>query len=175
MPTNFNFLNSDATVKKYLDATERGLVTRWQEETNDWTFEFHEGHTDGYPLYVRSATDDSGKNLPKMLTEGKTAASYASLTSLANGGKLVSRDATGKLTNKAQKDLQAVITNSFPQLQLLAKRYWDETPVVTTPAAPARAVARAAKSKNCSNPGCKGKVPVVESGKSPCNKCYRYQ
>jgi len=174
MPVNFNFVSADATVQKYLDATERGLVTRWQQETADWTFEFHPGHTDGYPLYIRSATDTSTSNLPKLLTEGKTASDYATILSIANAGKLVSQSADGKLSNKAQKDLLAVIKNSWPKLQLLTKRYWDEKPVVAPPA-PVAVVNAAPQFKQCTNGLCGGQVPVVASGKAPCGTCYRYQ
>jgi len=174
MTVNFNFLNADPTVQLYLDATERGQVTYWQKETGDWTFEFHQGHTTAYPLYVRSATDYSNENLPKMVTEGKTAQNYASLTSLANGGKLLNKQWKGHLEAKAQKDLLAVISNNWTRLQAIAKRYWTNAPVMTAPA-PTTTVAATNAFKPCTSTGCGGQVPVVSSGKAPCDTCYRFQ
>ena len=174
MPVNFNFVTTDATVQRYLDPTERGQVTHWQQQTGDWTFEFHEGHTAGYPLYVRAANETSGENLPKMITEGKTANDYNKLINLANGGKLVNKSWNGRLEAKAQKDLLNVIANSWPQLQTLARRYWTNSPVVVPPA-PAPVLAAAAQFKSCTTNGCAGQVPVVASGKAPCDTCYRFQ
>jgi len=43
------------------------------------------------------------------------------------------------------------------------------------PAAPPAVLAAAAQVKPCTTNGCAGQVPVVASGKAPCDTCYRFQ
>lgn len=61
MPDNFTFTAGDAIVTRYLTGTEIGQIVTQQVST-EYTFEFHGGHTTGYPIYIRPNGNTDGSN-----------------------------------------------------------------------------------------------------------------
>jgi hypothetical protein len=171
MPENFKFQDDDTTVRTYLNTAERAKVGTWQS-SSDFTFEFHEGHGTGYPIYIRPDGNTDKSNLPKFDTLNKTAASYrpkdakqVSLAALANGNKLL------KLSSKTQADIVAVIDGSWVSLALLASRRWTQTK------APADPLAAPTDRACTATANCTGRVPIVagKSSKQMCPVCFKYQ
>lgn len=161
MATLFSFVADDPIVTTYLTTTERGQVTRWQTTTG-WSFEFHTGHTTGYPVYVRPDGNRDTGNLPKMDTKNKGAYHYTALVDFANGNKLRKQLGTGQAT-----DLLAVIAASFATLALLAQRFYDNE--LPTPTVQPVIVA----TKTC--PSCATAMPFKSKGtKTQCPGCYGF-
>jgi hypothetical protein len=101
-------------------------VTTWQT-SDEFMFEFHPGHTTGYPIYIRPAGNTDSSNVPKIDTKNKFAYHYAAITDIANDGKL-----TSALSNTAQTELLAIIQAEWASLVTLARRYWEDSPVTAT-------------------------------------------
>jgi hypothetical protein len=165
----FKFTKTDKTVRAYLSATEIGQVRKWQDYEDDWSFEFHNGHTTGRPLYVRAKSDYSSENLPKIDTIEHTASDYTNINCITNYMKLVNY-----LDSKAKKDVMAVVQQSWDSLVILVNNHYESKTVTAAPA-PVAVVAAASQTKSCSTTGCNGTVPIVKQGKAPCSACYRYQ
>lgn len=172
MPDNFTFQDASVFVRGYLNTAERARVGSWQTQ-DGYTFEFHGGHTTGYPIYFRPDDNDDDSNLPKIDTKNKQASDYygmargrstgaVSVAAFANGDKLLR-----ELSGAAQRDIEQIVTNSWASLQLLALRYHSRTPAPADPPA-------AATHKPCQQPGCGGQVEIVASGKAPCDTCWTY-
>lgn len=161
MPDLFEFKANDQLVTTYTTPQERQLVTRWQTTTG-WKFEFHGGHTTGYPVYVRPDGNTDKSNLPKMDTLNKGPNDYRIIDRFANGNKLKQA-----LSNLQKTDLLAVVAASFGTLSLIAQRY--HTGVV-----PVIVVQNVQPvTKLC--PACQGAMPFLGKGiKSQCPGCYGY-
>ena len=152
-----------------MNAAERREVAVWQK-VDTYTFEFHEGHGTGNPIYIRPNGNEDTKNLPKFDTLNKSPSHFylgkgtaVKVVTFANGSKLTA------LPAPTQADIEAVVAGSWPSLQLMAQRRWDGEK------APADPVVKAApKNKPCSTPKCRGKVPVKaapQGGKVPKFPC----
>jgi hypothetical protein len=122
---NFAWKSDDDLVSSYLTAGERSAITRWQQSVA-YVFEFHPGHTTGNPIYVRPVGNTDKSNLPKFDTLNCMAAMYDDINKFSNGAKL-----RQQLNNAAQTDLVQVVTTEWDKLQELARRYWNNEPVVS--------------------------------------------
>lgn len=161
MPDLFEFKANDQLVQRYLSPQERQQVTRWQTTTGR-KFEFHGGHTTGYPVYVRPDTNNDTSNLPKMDTRNKGPNDYRLLDRFANGNKLKTQ-----LSNPAKTDLLAIVEHSFATLALISTRYHEGTlPVI---------VVQNVQPITKSCPACQTAMPFLGKGiKSQCPACYGY-
>lgn len=161
MPDLFEFKANDPIVQRYLTPQERQLVTRWQTTTG-WKFEFHGGHTTGYPVYVRPDGNTDKSNLPKMDTLNKGANDYRIIDRFANSGKLKQ-----SLGNQQQTDLLAIVAAEFATLALISSRYHTGT----VPQVQVQQVQQ--QTKICSS--CQTAMPFYGKGiKSQCPGCYAY-
>ena len=178
---NFRFTADDTTVIDNLNRTERDAVRVWQTLTT-YTFEFHDGHDTGNPIYFRATGNAEKKNLPKIDTLNCTAASYygtaggkstgvVSVNAFRNGAKLAAA-----LNAASAQEIQNVVSTSWASIALLAQRYWTNTsPPQTADEIAAASALAAPADKACSVPLCTGRVPVVGSGKAACSVCFKFQ
>ncbi|MEL6999428.1 MAG: hypothetical protein AAFP68_14285 [Pseudomonadota bacterium] len=120
---NWTWDNTDQFVLDYLTGGEIGAVGDWQA-SGEYTFEFHGGHTTGYPIYIRPTGNTDHSNIPKVDTKNVYAGTYNTITDIANDGTL-----TAALSNNAQADLIAIIQNEWATLKTLAERFWTDSPV----------------------------------------------
>ena len=114
----FEFKKADAQITQRLTATEIAKIVTVQKSTA-YYFEFHSGHTTGYPIYVRPKGNSDKSNLPKFDTKNKSATDYKKYTDLANGQKL------SGLGQTVQTEIENIIKNNWKILQTFAQRYWD--------------------------------------------------
>ena len=178
---NFRFTAGDAVVVARLNRTERDAVTVWQQ-LDTYTFEFHDGHDTGNPIYFRAAGNKDKKNVPKIDTLNCTAASYhgthqgrptgaVSINAFRNGDKLAAA-----LNAASTQEIQNIVATSWNAIALLAQRFWTDTaPPLTATEIAAAAAAAAPTDKACTVPNCAGRVPIVASGKAACSVCFKFQ
>ena len=164
----FRFVANDPIVTANLTATEIAAVETWQE-SDDYSFEFHEGHTsgDGRPIYIRPASlaESRDGNIPKINAVDANKGTYKTVANIINGGKLSSLD------NLAQADLMGVIINAYDSLTILARRYWKNEDLPQ--------VAQVRATMSCGSCGAKisGDVyldPPNPFGKYKCPKCKKF-
>lgn len=122
---NWTFTAPDRTVKKYLPAEDVKKVTTWQTDA-DYTFEFHDGHTTGYPIYVRMDGSTVSKNLTKFDTKGIASPSLTNRVLLTK----ITNDNPKKLSTTALTALEDLITDEWAHFKTIAERYWTAVPVV---------------------------------------------
>lgn len=120
---NWTWDNTDQFVQDYLTGGEIAGVAHWQA-SGDYTFEFHGGHTTGYPIYIRPTGNTDHSNIPKVDTKNVYVGTYNTIADIANDGKL-----TAALSIAAQAELIAIITNEWATLKTLAERFWTDSPV----------------------------------------------
>jgi hypothetical protein len=130
----FTFKANDPMVRAQLSATEIAAVKNWQA-SNEYVFEFHEGHEQHYPIYFRptSGISKTELNIPKVITKSKAKGAYKTLGSVEVSEKL-----TSILTNKAQSELEKIITEEWDTLVILARRYWTDEAVPQVQVNPVR-------------------------------------
>ena len=178
---NFRFTADDATVADNLNRTERDAVAVWQTLTT-YTFEFHDGHDTGNPIYFRATGNAEKSNLPKIDTLNCTPANYhgtdkgkstgvVSVSAFRNGAKLARA-----LSGASALEIQNIVSQSWVSIALLAHRYWNHiTPPLTATELATAAALAAPTDKACSVPLCTGRVPIVGSGKAACSVCFKFQ
>lgn len=171
MPDNFTFTAGDAIVTRYLTGTEIGQIVTQQVST-EYTFEFHGGHTTGYPIYIRPNGNTDGSNIPKIDTRNKAATDYNTIQKIANSGKL-----TASLNQTTQTEILNIIRTDWLRLQNLANRYWTNSPVPVP--VPVPVVVQS--TIPCSFTGCGGTVPLLldaitkKRKKAACDTCFTFQ
>lgn len=124
MPVNFNWVASDATLANELSSQDRLSIKVQQKRVADWTFEFHEGHITGNPVYIRPAGCKVKSNLTKMDTKNIPLSTYLvkekfSFNKLANPEHVIS------LQKAIKDDMDDVITANYGLLQTAAKNYYE--------------------------------------------------
>ena len=121
MPDNFRVRAIDRFVQGY--PLQAALIQRIQISDN-FTFEFHGGHTQGNPVYVRVNDNKDNSNVPKFDTLNKSAADYPSYQSLANAGKLDLAKKNKQLSKQDLDEISALIVQNFEFFQKLAAAYY---------------------------------------------------
>lgn len=163
MATNFYFTKNDKIVTTYLTVSEIESVTHWQSSFG-YTFEFHDGHPTGNPIYFRPDKNDDTKSMPKIDTKNVLHGLYGNI---ANEEKLTK--GKNKVSKSDVDDITNLITNEWATLKTFAQRYWSGTkaPVELAPAP--RLEYECTKCKN----EIIGYVPEGEAqwGKYKCPKC----
>jgi hypothetical protein len=168
---NFKFQDNDAVVMDYLTAEEVKAVKTWQN-SEEYTFEFHDGHDTGNPIYIRPTDNTDSSNLPKMDTKNKSASSYKQITSLANGAKL-----NAALKSKAKTEILAIIANEWDSLSVLADRYWNPKGKVYVSAAESAATRTERVCGSCTTrfDGAVSLSGPNKLGKYQCSECYSWE
>ncbi|HET8728160.1 MAG TPA: hypothetical protein VFO41_11660, partial [Alphaproteobacteria bacterium] len=115
---NFLFQADDPVVLAYLRQPEINRVGRWQT-SNAYTFEWHDGHPTGHPLYIRPDGNGDNSNIPKVDTRNKTAAHYPDINAIPNSDKL------GGLRERDRAEILAIIHEEWDIFAELARRIWE--------------------------------------------------
>lgn len=170
MPDNFTYTANDNIVRTFLSSNDRDQITT-EQVSNAYTFEFHGGHTTGYPIYIRADGDNSTSNLPKFDTRNKSAGDYNTINKFANSIKL-----RNHLNQNVQAEILNIVRNEWRRLQTLAANYWTDN----RPSQPIQVV-EGPNTMPCKFDHCGGKVPLVinqftqKREKQKCAVCYTVQ
>jgi hypothetical protein len=65
---NFRFNQNDPIIQYYLDPDDINAITHWQT-LGGYTFEFHDMHTTGNPIYIRPDGNTSNSSMTKIDTK----------------------------------------------------------------------------------------------------------
>lgn len=170
MPENFSYTKNDDVVRTWLSSDDRNQIGT-EQALNTYTFEFHGGHTTGFPIYIRADGDTSTSNLPKFDTRNKSASDYNTINKFANSGKL-----NQYLNQHAKTEILNIVRNEWRRLQTLAANYWNnDRPAQTIQ------VVEGPGSLPCTHGHCNGTVPLVineftkKREKQKCDTCYTIQ
>lgn len=125
---NFKFERADPIVAYYLDEADLNAIRYWQKQ-GGYTFEFHEMHDIGNPIYIRADGNTDGslitkidtKNIPDPALHYKDKKNLAKpwIENIANFAKI------SKLGAPAINEIVIIVTNEWPRLQKLADRRWS--------------------------------------------------
>ena len=120
MPVNgtFSIRASDTyLIRNYPNSVTQIVQAQTSEE---YVFEFHSGHEQGNPVYIRLAGDKTGSNIAKFTTERKTALNF----SIVNQGYLLQDDPRNpskpKMKQKTYDALILLIRANWAFLSALA-------------------------------------------------------
>jgi len=126
---NWHFKQTDDLVKYYLDQADINAVRRWQT-LDGYTFEFHEGHETGNPIYIRPDGNTSQQSMPKVDTKNivNPALHYKNskkpndpwLENIANYEVL-----SASLTTQQLAEIAAIFVDNWSALQKVADRRWN--------------------------------------------------
>lgn len=180
MPTLFKMVATDAVLQTYLTLAERNSI-RPSQRGDAWNFEFHGGHETGTPFYIRPDGCGVNRNLSKFDTHTRDG------TRLAYAADNMRNQEHVEAMSKANRDhLYEVVSGNWILLAAVSKRFPAgdrngdiERAALAEEEARRRAAALAAqaapKTKPCTSAACQGNVPIVASGKAPCDTCWQFQ
>ena len=124
---NFKFQKDDPIIAYYLDQDDLDAVRFWQTRPG-YTFEFHDLHTTGNPIYIRCdgntdktlITKFDTKNIANPATHYKDARNQNKpwIECIPNYDKI------SRLGTPTINEIVNIITNEWPRLQKLAARKW---------------------------------------------------
>lgn len=125
---NFHFDRDDPIVQYYLDESDIDAVRVWQRQQT-YTFEFHEMHDTGNPIYIRADGNTDQSLITKIDTKsiGDPAQHYKDarnlrkpwIENIPNFAK-ISRLGAPSIT-----EITNIVTHEWPRLQKLAARRWS--------------------------------------------------
>ena len=143
---NFRFERTDPIVAYFLDEEDLSAIKHWQTE-HGFTFEFHEMHDIGNPIYIRpdgntatsSMTKIDTKNIanPAQHYKNKQNPNQPWIENIANFSVI------SKLGGPKIKEIATIVANEWKYLQKLADRRWSGW---KKPAAPKTIIERALES-----------------------------
>ena len=127
-PLPFKWKKNDQLVVRYLNRVELQRMKE-QQKSDEYNFEFHDGHDNGYPIYIRPTVKDAPKwksNIPKLTVKNNSAQKYPDIKSLVNGPRL------GCTKNKTQNEILNIIRKDWVLLATMAERFWTkvDAPIV---------------------------------------------
>jgi hypothetical protein len=124
---NFRFVKTDPIVAYYLDDSDLTSIVRWQTQYN-YTFEFHEMHDTGNPIYIRpdGNTDDSNmtkidtRNIPNpaLHYRNKAKPNQPWIENIPNYS-VISRLGAARIS-----EITSIVAGEWKYLQKLAERKW---------------------------------------------------
>ncbi|MDR3773738.1 MAG: hypothetical protein P4L26_10350 [Terracidiphilus sp.] len=125
---NFRFERNDPIVAYFLDEADLTAITHWQTQIG-YTFEFHEMHDIGNPIYIRpdgntstsSMTKIDTKNIPDPALHYKNKMNIKQpwIENIANYS-VISKLGTAKIN-----EIASIATHEWKYLQKLADRRWS--------------------------------------------------
>ncbi len=125
---NFKFERTDPIVAYFLDETDLAAVRHWQTR-GGYTFEFHEMHDTGNPIYIRRDGNTDGSLITKIDTKNiaNPALHYALKSNpgkpwIENIPNFAKISGLGAATTT---EIATIITNEWTRLQKLADRRWS--------------------------------------------------
>jgi hypothetical protein len=145
---NFRFERNDPIVVYFLDEEDLDEIEHWQTE-NGYTFEFHEMHDIGNPIYIRPDGNTANSSMTKIDTKNiaNPALHYRSkakpnqpwIENSANFN-VISRLGAPRIT-----EIVSIATHEWKYLQKLADRRWSGW---KEPAPPKTIIERGLESKH---------------------------
>jgi hypothetical protein len=124
---NFRFEKTDPIVCYFLDEADLNAIQTWQTQ-DGYTFEFHEMHDIGNPIYIRPDANTSKSSMTKIDTKGianpalhyklKSDPSKPWIQNIANFAVI------SKLGQPRITEIVNICQNNWPYLQKLAMRRW---------------------------------------------------
>ena len=121
MPDLFKCKRTDAwLLAHHADLTAPQIIVQ-EQLSSEYDFEFHGGHPQGNPIYIRLAGDKTGSNIAKFTTQGKTANTFE----IVNQGYLLQSDprkSKPTIKNKEFEALKTLIRANWAFFQTLAAR-----------------------------------------------------
>jgi len=125
---NFRWEKTDPIVAYYLDDADLNAIRHWQVQPG-YTFEFHEQHETGNPIYIRRDGNNDNSLITKIDTKNiaNPATHYANkknprqpwIETIANFNKIE------KLPNTAITEIVSIMTNEWARIQKLTDRRWS--------------------------------------------------
>jgi DNA-directed RNA polymerase subunit RPC12/RpoP len=160
----FTFTAGDPMVVKHLSADEIGKVPKWQE-SEEYTFEFHDQHTQNWPVYIRPVGNTDTDHVPKIITMNHKAENYKTINAIYNCKKL-----HDELSAAARKEIEEIIRKSWSYLAKLTENFWTGKPV--------NATQQARPTYRCLSCNAQffGTLKGPQKGKfHKCTQCYQFQ
>ena len=123
----FKLVVNETMVAYYL--AKKGQVALTRPQTcQAFDFEFHPGHTTGYPIYVRMEGNDDTKSMTKFDTKNKSAPQLPVKKDMSDGDFVNFDKVTLSSTEKT--NLQILIRDNWEFLKYMAKRIYDDDAVL---------------------------------------------
>lgn len=125
---NFRFVRTDPIVAYYLDEDDLGAIHHWQRETG-YTFEFHESHETGNPIYIRPDGNTANSNMTKIDTKNiADPAEHYKIARFPNRRwieNIPNFNVISGLNAPRINEIAGIVTNEWQYLQKLASRRWS--------------------------------------------------
>lgn len=125
---NFRFEKTDPIVAYFLDDSDLNAITHWQAQAG-YTFEFHEMHDTGNPIYIRPDGNTANSSMTKIDTlnipdpalhyKNKAKPQAPWIENIPNYS-VISRLGGPKIN-----EIVAIVTGEWKYLQKLAQRRWS--------------------------------------------------
>ena len=125
---NFRFERTDPIVAYYLDDEDLNAIHHWQTEQG-YTFEFHESHETGNPIYIRPDGNAANASMTKIDT--KNIADPAQHYKNNRNPKqpwiecIPNYNVIGRLGAPKINEIVSIVTHEWKHLQKLADRRWS--------------------------------------------------
>jgi len=126
---NFRFERNDPIVAYFLDDDDLNAIRHWQTQIG-YTFEFHEMHDIGNPIYIRPDGNTSGSSMtkidtkniadPKLHYKSKSNANLPWIQSIANFS-VISRLGAPRIN-----EIVSIMEHEWKYIQKLTHRRWTE-------------------------------------------------
>ena len=143
---NFRFERTDPIVAYYLDDEDLNAIHHWQTEYG-YTFEFHESHETGYPIYIRPDRNAANASMTKIDTKNiADPAQHYKIARLPDRPWIQNIPNFSVISGLAApkiNEIVSIVTHEWKYLQKLASRRWSDW---RKPAAPKTLMERAIES-----------------------------
>jgi hypothetical protein len=125
---NFRFERNDPIVVYFLDGDDLDAITHWQTEAG-YTFEFHEMHDIGNPIYIRPDGNTATSSMAKIDTKNiaSPALHYKNSKNIKQPWieNIANFSVISKLGAPRLTEIVTIATHEWKYLQKLADRRWS--------------------------------------------------
>jgi hypothetical protein len=125
---NFRFERNDPIVAYYLDEIDLNAIRQWQTQAG-YTFEFHEMHDTGNPIYIRPDGNTAGGSMTKIDTRNIADPAVHYRTGNVTTPRWIENipnfNVISRLGAPRIDEIRSIITNEWRYLQKLADRRWS--------------------------------------------------